>query len=114
MKNVHYEEFDSMGKIITTGSADLVAYNTKSRDAAISGSVVLRSESYQAWIQTDELHWDLDLDLLRTGSDQNVKIIRDDSSEISGSGFQANLRNNVISFSKSVVGSLFVKTAAEY
>lgn len=109
LKNVRYEQFNNIGETIAIGSADLVSYNTKSKVALISGTIVLRSESHQAWIRTNELLWDLDLDLLSTTTNQTVTITRDDNSGISGSWFRADLRNNTISFSKSVIGSLIAK-----
>ena len=53
LEGVKFEEFNSQGKVIASGSADTAVYHTDTENAELSGHIQLYSDSEQARITAE-------------------------------------------------------------
>jgi hypothetical protein len=111
--DVHFREFDSAGELLTELSVQRAIYSTESEDASAAGSIVIYSSAEEASLRTDgELTWTREGKLLEAGSEQTVRLQKDDGSFVEGRGFAADFRRNTLSFSDRVRG-VYVREKTE-
>ena len=109
---MRYTEYDAAGNPVTTGSAERAVYYTEREDAALSGSIRLRSESQGITVQAEALRWeDAPRRLVSTPGDI-VEFIRADGSQVRGDGLVADVRRKTIRFSGAVSGILVAESEA--
>jgi lipopolysaccharide export system protein LptC len=90
--DVHFQEYDSAGKLLTELSVERATFNTQSEDASALGTIVIYSSAEKASLRT-------------TGDQQAVRLQKDDGSFVEGRGFAADFRRKTLSFSEQVRGS---------
>ena len=113
LEGVGYTEYDAAGNAVTTGSAERAVYYTEREDAALSGSIRLRSEAQGVTVQAQALRWeDARRRLVSTPGDV-VEFTRDDGSQVRGDGLEADVRRKTIRFSGSVSGTLVTESDGE-
>ena len=102
----HYTEYDNAGSPVTTGSAERAVYFTQPEDAALAGAIRLRSESQGVSLEADTLLWEDAHRRLVTDPETAVEIMRDDGSQVRGTGLQVDVRRKTIRFTGPVSGTL--------
>ena len=113
LTDVEYTEYDAVGNVVTTGSAKRVTYYTERKDAELSGSIRLRSDSQEVSLEADTLRWEDERRRLVTGPEVVVEIVRDDGSAVRGTGLEVDVRSKTIRFTGSVSGTLVTASNAE-
>jgi lipopolysaccharide export system protein LptC len=104
--DVHFQEYDSAGKLLTELSVERATFNTQSEDASALGTIVIYSSAEKASLRTTgELAWTREGKLLEAGDQQAVRLQKDDGSFVEGRGFAADFRRKTLSFSEQVRGS---------
>ena len=80
-------------------------FHTDTEDAEIIGSVFVYSIANEASVEAEKLYWDSRNRILKGDPEDRVRIIRDNGSEISGTGFTGDLKTLTFLFEKSVSGT---------
>ena len=111
--DVRYTEYDSAGAPVTTGSAGFAEYHSETRDAEVAGAVRLRSESQGVLLHAAALRWDEERRRLSSAAEHSVEIVRDDGSQVRGSGLEVDVRRKTIRFTEPVSGTLVTDPGAE-
>ena len=106
LQDVHYTEYDAAGNAVTTGSAERAVYYTERADAALSGSIRLRSEPQGVSVRAQALRWEDERRRLVSSPGDVVEFTRDDGSQVRGAGLEADVRRKTIRFSEAVSGTL--------
>ena len=112
-QDVHYTEYDAAGNAVTTGSAERAVYYTEREDAALSGSIRLRSERQGVSVQAQALRWEDARRRLVSSPGDVVEFIRDDGSQVRGAGLEVDVRRKTIRFSEAVSGTLVTETESD-
>ena len=110
LQDVHYTEYDAAGNAVTTGSAERAVYYTEREDAALSGSIRLRSEAQGVTVQAQALRWEDGPRRLVSTPGDVVEFTRDDGSHVRGDGLEADARRKTIRFSGAVSGTLVAQS----
>ena len=113
LQDVRYAEYDAAGNAVTTGSAERAVYYTEREDAALAGTVRLRSESQGVSLKAEVLRWEDERRRLVTSPRDTVEFSRDDGSQVRGAGLEVDVRTKTIRFSGPVSGTLVTDTASE-
>ena len=113
LQDVRYAEYDAAGNAATTGSADRAVYYTEREDAALSGSIRLRSEAQGVTVQAQALRWEDDRRRLVPTPGDVAEFTRDDGSQVRGDGLEADVRRKTIRFSGAVSGTLVTESDNE-
>ena len=108
--DVQYTEYDAAGNAVTTGSAERATYYTERKDAELAGSIRLRSDSQEVRLEADTLRWEDQRRRLVTGPEAVVEILRDDGSQVTGTGLEVDVRRKTIRFTGPVSGALVTQT----
>ena len=108
LTNVSYIEYDRDGSIANTGRADRAIIFSATDNAEVSGAIWLRSEGQETEITADELQWQDDSKRLSSATGRTVRLLRDDGTEVSGSGFEVDVRTKTVRFGGRVAGTLVV------
>ena len=103
-KNIHFQEYDKNGDIITDGKAENALMFTETENVEIWGGLYFYSKEESATLEGDYLFWDNEKSVLTGKSDESVKIVKDDSSAIEGAGFYADSNTRTIKFESGVSG----------
>ena len=98
------------GNAVTTGSAERATYYTERKDAELAGSIRLRSDSQEVRLEADTLRWEDQRRRLVTGPEAVVEILRDDGSQVTGTGLEVDVRRKTIRFTDPVSGTLVTRT----
>ncbi len=104
LTKTHFRELDELGAILVEGWADLATYHIDSENAEIEGNLRLYSAKEETTLTASDLSWDKDSRTLRSTEDGVVRLKRDDGSEMSGRGFEADFRHREIRFGSDVTG----------
>ena len=113
LTDVQYTEYDAAGNVVTTGSIERATYYTERKDAELAGSIRLRSDSQEVSLEADTLRWEDERRWLVTGPDAVVQIVRDDGSQVRGTGLEVDVRSNTIRFTGPVSGTLVTDSDGE-
>ncbi|MDC7226065.1 MAG: LPS export ABC transporter periplasmic protein LptC [Spirochaetales bacterium] len=103
--NVHFQEFDSEGKVITDGHADNAKMFNETESVELWGGLNFYSDRERASLEGEYLFWDNELSTLSGKPDDRISIVEEDGSEIAGKGFFADSKTKTIKFSSQVSGS---------
>ncbi|GAB6089192.1 LPS export ABC transporter periplasmic protein LptC [Spirochaeta dissipatitropha] len=112
LRNVYFYEFDSQGNIASEGSADSANVFLDIEDIEFQGSIFIYSHEDEAGVEADYLRWSNEDRQLQGRDGEEVRIRRDDGSEIQGDGFLADMRSRSLVFSDRVEGT-FVDSPEE-
>ncbi len=105
LSDILFQEFNNVGEIITEGRADEAVFFSESEDAEFWGNLFFYSLSEEASFQTAYLYWN-DEEKRLIGRDNNeVLIQRDTGTEILGTGFEAEARTRIVTFTGPVSGT---------
>ena len=107
--DVQCTEYDAAGNAVTTGSAERATYFTERKDAELAGSIRLRSDSQEVSLEAQTLRWEDGRRRLVTGPEA-VEILRDDDSQVTGTGLEVDVRRKTIRFTGPVSGTLVTQT----
>ena len=113
LTDVEYTEYDAVGNVVTTGSAERATYYTERRNAELAGSIRLRSDSQEVSLEADTLRWEDERRRLVAGPEVVVEIVRDDGSKVRGTGLKVDVRSKTIRFTGPVSGTLVTASDAE-
>ena len=108
--DVQYTEYDGAGNAVTSGSAERATYYTERKDAELAGSIRLRSDSQEVRLEAQALRWEDERRRLVTGPEAVVEIVRDDGSQVTGTGLEVDVRRKTIRFTGPVSGTLVTQT----
>ena len=109
--DVQYRECDDAGNAITIGSGERATYYTERKDAELAGSIRLRSDSQQVSLEADTLRWEDGRRRLGTSPPEAVvQILRDDGSQLRGTGLEVDVRRKTIRFTGPVSGTVVTQT----
>lgn len=104
LQNVVFREYNSDKGIATEGKAEKGIIHTDSDDAELSGSLIIYSSENEAEISAEYLYWN-DLEKSLSGTDNGkVKLIKESGTQISGTGFKADMKTKRIDFKYNVEG----------
>ena len=104
LSGVKFEQFDSKGKVIASGTADSAVYHTDTENAELSGHIEMYSDTEKARISAVSLSWNNSAKTLTGKTDSIVSIVKNTGSGISGTGFEAELKTRTVKFSGNVHG----------
>jgi len=104
LSEVYYSEYDQEGKLATEGWADQARFNTESEDAEVRGSIIIYSHTEKSALYAESLSWSKNGKRLKAGAEETVLLKKDDGSYVEGKGFEADFRENRLSFSAAVRG----------
>lgn len=105
LRNVYFYEFDSEGNVASEGSADSAHVFLDTEDIEFQGSIYIYSHEDEAGVEADYLRWNNEARQLQGRDGEEVRIRREDGSEIMGDGFLADMRSRSLVFSGSVEGT---------
>lgn len=109
LTDAHFVEFNSKGETATEGSADRVVFHTDTENAEISGSVHVHSTIEKGDVTAESLAWENKTKILTAPAAETVRIVKDDGSSLSGSGFKGDFNKREVTFSGPVQGT-YVRT----
>ena len=112
LEAVSYWEYGPNGTLVAAGSAERAVYHARREDAELAGAIRLRSQSQGVWLEAETLRWEHQRRRLTTSPEETVAIVRDDGSEVAGTGLEVDVRRKTIRFSGPVSGSLVAETDA--
>jgi LPS export ABC transporter protein LptC len=98
LSDAHFSEFDDTGAALTAGTAGTVVYHSDNDDAEISGGVRVRSESEKGVVTARSLTWQNKERRLTAPVQEEVTLVKDDGSLLSGTGFSGDFRSREITF----------------
>lgn len=108
-QGVKFSEFDEEGKLLTEGRADTVVYESDTKNATVSGKVLIHSLREEGKIRAETLSWN-DKDRLLTSPERDrVRLEDEKGSWIEGTGFTADLKRLLVTFSGPVQGEYVVE-----
>jgi len=105
LSDILFQEYDGQGEIITEGRADEAIFFTDSEDAEFWGNLFFYSLSEEASFETAYLYWNNEEKKLLGREDSDVHIMRDTGTEILGTGFEAEARTRIVTFTGPVSGT---------
>ena len=111
--DLQYNEYDAAGNAVTTGSAERAVYYTERKDVELAGSIRLRSDSQEVSLEADTLRWEDARRRLVTTPEAVVEILRDDGSEVRGTGLEVDVRSKTVRFTGPVSGTLVIDSPEE-
>ncbi len=103
--DVHFQEFDKEGVVITEGSAENAKMFNETESVEIWGSLNFYSKREEASLEGEYLFWDNEKSTLSGKKEEVISITETDGSKISGKGFFADSMTKSISFDGGVSGS---------
>jgi LPS export ABC transporter protein LptC len=110
LKNFSFEQFENSGDTVNAeGRAGAAVVQLGSGDISLKGGVRINVESEDFSIRTSELEWKDKERILSGGDSDEVDIQRSDGTNFYGSGFSADARNRLWSFSGEVKGTYVEK-----
>lgn len=104
LKDVSFRERD--GDSVPYGSCDEAVIDTNSRDAELSGSIVIVSPAEGITLRADLLIWSNAGKKLVTGKEDEVIITYDDGSTVRGVGFEGDFNLRIFTFESIIEGSM--------
>ncbi len=104
LSGVVFREYNRKGEIITEGESEKGVIYTESDDAELTGSIRIYSAPNETEIIADYLFWNDSEKTLSGAGDGFVKMIRDSGTEISGRGFEGDIKTRLFTFEKDVNG----------
>ena len=105
LSDILFQEFDDAGEVTTEGRADQAIFFTESEDAEFWGNLYFYSLSEEASFSTSYLYWSNETKKLTGEEESQVLIRRDSGTEIMGTGFEAEARTRVVTFTGPVSGT---------
>ena len=108
-QQVEFSEFDEEGQLLTKGRADSVVYESDTRNATVSGKVMIHSLREEGKIRAESLTWNDKERVLTSPEGDRVRLEDDKGSWIEGKGFTADLRRLSVTFSGPVRGEYVVE-----
>ena len=111
--DVQYTEYDTTGNAVTTGSAERAVYYTERKDAELVGSIRLRSDSQEVSLKADTLRWEDERRRLVTTPEAVVEILRDDGSQVRGTGLEVDVLRKTVRFTGPVSGTVVTGSGNE-
>lgn len=109
LENVTFIEFDDQLEAATSGTADHAVLFTESDNAELTGNIEAWSSREEAFIKTDYLYWNNETRILDSKPEEVVTVTQESGTEITGSGFRADMRTMTVTFEKGASGT-FVST----
>jgi LPS export ABC transporter protein LptC len=113
LTDILFEAYNGNGEIITEDRADEAVFFTDSEDAEFWGNLFFYSLSEEASFETSYLYWNNEQKKLVGRDDRDVRIMRDSGTEILGTGFEAEARTRVVTFSGPVTGTYVLEDEDE-
>jgi LPS export ABC transporter protein LptC len=105
LRNFSFEQFTDHGeRIDSTGQASSAHVELDSGNIGISGGVSLSVDSENITIETESISWQDKERQLNAGTEDVVRIFRDDGTSFQGRGFKANTRNRTWEFAGPIGG----------
>ncbi|TFG64640.1 MAG: LPS export ABC transporter periplasmic protein LptC [Spirochaetales bacterium] len=104
IREVLFQEFNKEGELVTEGSADNIVFFTETEDAEIRGSIDFYSKTEKAGIKGEYLYWKNKEKTLSSLPDEPVRMEKDDGSYILGSGFETQVKQKSVTFTRTVQG----------
>ena len=109
LSDILFQEFSRKGEIITEGRADKAVFFSKTEDAEFWGNLFFYSLSEEASFQTAYLYWNDEEKRLIGRENNEVLIQRDTGTEILGTGFEAEARTRIVTFTGPVSGTYILE-----
>jgi len=105
LRNFYFEQFGNRGELDSFGRADNASLHLDSMNIFMSGGVQLEVRAEDFAIETERLEWRDQQRVLMGGSEEEVRISRDDGTSFSGVGFRADARRRTWEFSGTAGGT---------
>ncbi len=112
LDNISFYQFDKKEKAVTSGKADKASLDFKTSNVTIEGNIDIYSKKEEAKITTNYLVWEDKNKIIKGNLKEEIKITKDNGTEIAGKGFKVDTKKNIITFQKEVSG-FFVKEEEE-
>ncbi len=106
--SLEFRETGRDGSLLRRGTAGQVRLMDND-DADLSGGVMIESFEDDVAIEGDAFSWKDKKQYLSAPEESTVRMVRQDKTEIAGSGFHADFRLNEIGFDRSVRGVITVE-----
>lgn len=103
-QGVRFYEYDEEGKLITEGKADRVVYYFDTKNAEAYGNLWVHSVREEGMIYAETLLWNDKERTLSSPEGQQVRLQDEEGSWIEGTGFLADMKRLIITYSGSVLG----------
>ena len=113
LSDILFQEFNKKGEIITEGRADEAVFFSESEDAEFWGNLFFYSLAEEASFQTAYLYWNDEEKKLIGRDNSEVLIRRDTGTEILGTGFEAEARTRIVTFTGPVSGTYVLEDEDE-
>ena len=104
LEGVYLQEFGDDGELINEAWADRAVYYSETEDAEVSGEIYLYSYREEAELVAQTLRWDEEGRRLTSDPEEVVHLRSEDGSELTGQGFEADFRNNILRFATGAQG----------
>jgi len=108
LEDVVFQEYGEDGEILTEGTAEEAVFFEDTENADLEGGIRVYSLREETTVEAESLFWDSEKRLLTAEEDHQVSIEKDDGDQVSGTGFEADLREKSILFTGSSRGKLVV------
>ena len=104
LTKVRFKEYDNQGNVAVEGQANSAVYYTDTENAEIYGAIYFRSNQEEITLYASTLFWDKGNRVLKSDSEQRVRIEKDDGAYINGSGFSVDARRKELHYTRGVFG----------
>jgi LPS export ABC transporter protein LptC len=104
-RQVHFQEYDKDGLIVTEGTADNAKMFNETESVELWGNLLFYSKREEASLEGGYLFWNNEDSTLSGKTDDRISIAEDDGSQIAGKGFFADSKTRSIRFESQVSGS---------
>jgi LPS export ABC transporter protein LptC len=105
LSDAHFVEFDDKGGKATEGEARTVIFHSDTENAEISGAVHVHSAAEKGDVRADTLEWENKPRRLTAPPAEQVTILKEDGSTLTGTGFTGDFMKRQVTFAGPVQGT---------
>ncbi len=112
LDGVGFREFNEKGEVITRGSADHALLHTDTDNVELTGNIHFYSKQEGATVTCNSLFWNDKERTLKSLPEDVVSIHKDSGTQLSGTGFSADVGRNEVRFTGPVSGTVVAQDEA--
>lgn len=105
IEDVLFQDFNDEGEIVTEGTADKVLFSSETENAEMTGDLRFYNADEEVQIFSEYLFWNDADETLTTRETEPVTLIKENGTEMRGTGFSADGKSKTINFTNRVQGT---------
>jgi LPS export ABC transporter protein LptC len=105
LSGVFFRELGEDGEILTEGTADEAVIQLETEDVELLGNIDIRNAAEGVQILSQVLFWDNEANELRGNENETTTLLREDGSQVQGTGFVADAGTKTLQFTGRVRGT---------